>query len=58
MFSEISLITFITDATPITAVTLVVFLDGALKAFIPLYISIRIMERKNAYLRKQLEEQY
>ncbi len=40
-FADLSLIQFITQDTPITAVTLVVFFDGALKAFIPLLIGTK-----------------
>ena len=58
MFSELSLIAFITQDTPVTAVTLIVFLDGAIKAFIPLYITVKVMERKNEFLRKLLSEQH
>lgn len=46
-FSDLSLIQFITQDTPITAVTLVVFFDGGLKAFIPLLIGTKIMAKIN-----------
>ncbi len=57
-FADLSLIQFITQDTPITAVTLVVFFDGALKAFIPLLIGTKIMAKINRSGRENNEKLY
>jgi len=57
-WGDLSLIQFITQDTPITAVTLIVFFDGALKAFIPLFITIRIMVKINNSAREEIESLY
>ena len=56
MFSGLTLVEFLTQDTPVTAVTLLVFLDGAIKAFIPLLITVRVMERKNEKLRETMSK--
>jgi len=57
-WGDLSLIQFITQDTPITAVTLIVFFDGALKAFIPLFITTRIMVKINNSAREEIESLY